>query len=727
MQKRTRAVVAIAVAVVVELMGGRAQAQWSPTNLPNLALWLDASDLSASPVTAWNDKSGNSRNFSQATGANQPTYSATAFNNMPGVTFNGSSHFMSAGDTLDVRTQSLGIVAAVKYNTGNTCGMVISKTRYAVGNGRYFMGRFVGTGFGLGTGTTYHYVGESDFASAISPSADSSTSPRLLGFDLNRQASGYIKNWIDAVAVKTNTFTGNATDYNSTDLLLLGVYGNTTGTGPYAGTYLSGVIAEVVVVQTAMSDADRQKVEGYLAWKWGMQANLPADHPYKSAAPQSSDTTPPTIASLSPADDATGVAGYVNLVATFNEGIQKGTGNITLKKTADNSTVETFDVATSSRITVSGATLTINPTNILTGVTGYYVQIDATAVKDMAGNAFAGIGDTTTWNFTTGVADTTAPAISTLSPADNATGVSADANLVAIFDETVQKGTGNITLKKSADNSTVETFDVATSPRVTVSGATLTIDPTSPLLSSTGYYVEIASTAIQDLSENSFAGISGATAWNFTSEALVLFDDFAADPHIAGKWTRYSYWGTESVTSTWNSTDKDLDLQQPPTGNSILGLYRTNTTRSAGDTVTLTVKDFARTSGTWGYVALMISAGTQPTLTAGANRYEFRIMKLAAGFEYEVKANNGTDLIADTPSATFSGPITLTIVRNGANYDFKVNGITLATGSSFTSAQHDAMVYYEIVVGGDGATTATVDDFGVPRCPLPTGALIVVR
>jgi methionine-rich copper-binding protein CopC len=697
-------------------------APWTPADLSNKALWLDASDLSASPVGAWNDKSGNNRNFSQ-TGANRPAYATNSFNtSYPGVTFDGTDDYMSAGDTLDVGTNSLGIVAAVKYNTTDTSGMVISKTRYAVGNGRYFMGRFQGTGFGLGTGAQYQYVGEGDFATAISPNADSSTSPRLLGFDLNRQTSGYIKNWINAVAVTTNTFTGNTTDYSSTDLLLLGAYGNSSGNGPQGSSYLSGVIAEVVVVQAAMSDSDRWKLEGYLAWKWGMVANLPADHPYKSAAPQSSDTTPPTIVTLSPTNNATGVAGYANLSATFNEGIQKGTGNITLKKTADNSTVESFDVATSSRITVSGATLTINPTNILAGLTGYYLQIDATAVKDMSGNSFAGIGDTTTWNFTTAVADATAPTIATLSPADNATGADVVANLVATFNESIQKGTGNITLKKSADNSTVETFDVATSPRVTVSGATLTIDPTSALLSSTGYYVEVASTAIQDLSENSFAGISGATAWNFTTEPLVLFDDFATNPNIAGKWTRYSYWGTESVTSTWNSTDQDLDLQQ--TGNSILGLYRTYTTRSATDTVTLTVKDFARTSGSWGYVALMISAGPQPSITDGANRYEFRILKGGSGFEYQVKANNGTDLIADTPTATFSGPVTLQIVRNAANYEFKANGSTLATGSTFTSAQHDAMVYYEIVFGGDGTTTATVDNFGIPPPPPPNGTLI---
>ena len=30
-------------------------------------------------------------------------------------------------------------------------------------------------------------------------------------------------------------------------------------------------------------DTDRQKVEGYLAWKWGLQASLDASHPYKDA------------------------------------------------------------------------------------------------------------------------------------------------------------------------------------------------------------------------------------------------------------------------------------------------------------------------------------------------------------------------------------------------------------------------------------------------------------
>lgn len=55
-----------------------------------------------------------------------------------------------------------------------------------------------------------------------------------------------------------------------------------------AGTESLGTpqdLAELIVVPAALSTADRQKVEGYLAHKWGLSESLPADHPYKSSPP----------------------------------------------------------------------------------------------------------------------------------------------------------------------------------------------------------------------------------------------------------------------------------------------------------------------------------------------------------------------------------------------------------------------------------------------------------
>lgn len=133
------------------------------------------------------------------------------------------------------------------------------------------------------------------------------------------------------------------------------------------------------------------------------------------------DTTPPTISSLSPADEATGVAVDANLVATFSENVQKATGNIVIRNSADDSVVESIAV-TSAAVTVSGAVVTIDPSVTLANLTGYYIQIGAGAFSDLAApaNAFAGILDTTTWSFTT--VDANIPAITSFDPATGWTG-----------------------------------------------------------------------------------------------------------------------------------------------------------------------------------------------------------------------------------------------------------------------------------------------------------------
>ena len=90
-------------------------------------------------------------------------------------------------------------------------------------------------------------------------------------------------------------------------------------------------------------------------------------------------------------------------------------GNITIKKTSDNSTVETIDV-TGGQVTGSGSTqITVNPSSDLTGSTEYYVLIDATAFDDATGNSYAGISSTTALSFTT--EDNIAPTLSSSTPA----------------------------------------------------------------------------------------------------------------------------------------------------------------------------------------------------------------------------------------------------------------------------------------------------------------------
>ena len=110
------------------------------------------------------------------------------------------------------------------------------------------------------------------------------------------------------------------------------------------------------------------------------------------------DTTGPTVVSFGPTDGGFGSPSG-NLTITFSEVIQIGTGNIRLYNDTNNTYVDI--PVNDPGVTISGNIVTINPNSaneLLLGKS-YHVQIDSTAFKDIAGNAFAGIGDATTWNF----------------------------------------------------------------------------------------------------------------------------------------------------------------------------------------------------------------------------------------------------------------------------------------------------------------------------------------
>ena len=106
------------------------------------------------------------------------------------------------------------------------------------------------------------------------------------------------------------------------------------------------------------------------------------------------------VTTFNPTDEAKGVAVGSNITFTFSEPIQHGTGDILLKDSSG-ATVASYN-ATSTNLSISGSTLTINPTKDLGIFTGYKVEIAAGAVKDLAGNSFAGVRD---YNFSTQTLD----------------------------------------------------------------------------------------------------------------------------------------------------------------------------------------------------------------------------------------------------------------------------------------------------------------------------------
>ncbi len=109
------------------------------------------------------------------------------------------------------------------------------------------------------------------------------------------------------------------------------------------------------------------------------------------------------------------------------------------------------------------------------------------------------------------------PTVSTLTPADNATNVSVSNNLQITFSQSVTAGTGTVSIYRTSDDSLVESIAV-TGPQITGSGtANIVINPTANLDESTGYYVQVGSSAFKNASEVNYAGIANKTTWNFTT------------------------------------------------------------------------------------------------------------------------------------------------------------------------------------------------------------------
>jgi len=82
-------------------------------------------------------------------------------------------------------------------------------------------------------------------------------------------SGGFIRGRVDAGTEVTDA-AGNQSGGATLDL----------GSAGFAGR-----IAEYIRLDSAPTESDRQKIEGYLAHEYGLEANLPSSHPYKSSPP----------------------------------------------------------------------------------------------------------------------------------------------------------------------------------------------------------------------------------------------------------------------------------------------------------------------------------------------------------------------------------------------------------------------------------------------------------
>ena len=196
------------------------------------------------------------------------------------------------------------------------------------------------------------------------------------------------------------------------------------------------------------------------------------------------------------------------LKLNFNEALKAGVLSASAFTVVDSVNAS----ITVSSVAINGSTVTLALAAAPTGATkvSYTPPATGTVLEDVAGNDAAAIVNQTA------VTDVTAPTLVSSSPADDATAVVAGANVALTFSENVVLGTGNITLTNAANAADTRTIAVNDAAQVSVSGAVVTINPAADLTAGAVYYVNVPATAVLDAAGNAFAGITSATALNFT-------------------------------------------------------------------------------------------------------------------------------------------------------------------------------------------------------------------
>lgn len=257
---------------------------WRPDELEtSLELWLDAEDtstitLNGSNVTQWNDKSGNNRHATQATASNQPLLST--INNRQALSFDGADDVMESVSSFQLGAQ-FSVFSVVKPEF--EVGWSANNYKYLFSHG---LTPTAGAAFTLGSQTYNDWVTR-DLA-AFGDGHDSGRAPRAIG-PVSQGTDARIVNitlgdsssYVEVNTTTTSTRVSTVgTRVDISDVLKLGANKSNSQN-------LQGKIAEFIIISADVTLDTKQRMEGYLAWKWELEADLPSGHPYKS--------TPPTV------------------------------------------------------------------------------------------------------------------------------------------------------------------------------------------------------------------------------------------------------------------------------------------------------------------------------------------------------------------------------------------------------------------------------------------------
>lgn len=234
---------------------------FTPSSISGLSLWLDAADpaaftFSGNAITTWKDKSGNGFDFTA--NSNGLTYTSN------GVLFVDNNFMSNASITTFQGQNTLFLVLRATGINASGIGMIFSYGSDATLDAYGY--RILAPG--IGTSTSYSW-------------------------DVNPPGNGNNLDNAGAATLYINGVTGTSNTYSISNQAVLSAPGD-GGIGPMGGLVRTGLTLsrsfssrfyngynyEVILYNFKMSTEQRRQVEGYLAWKWGVQTAFQTTHPY---------------------------------------------------------------------------------------------------------------------------------------------------------------------------------------------------------------------------------------------------------------------------------------------------------------------------------------------------------------------------------------------------------------------------------------------------------------
>jgi hypothetical protein len=224
----------------------------NPKAVPGLVFWVKADAIKGlndgDPVPTWADLSGHGYDAT-ASGTDRPAYKVNMLNGLPVIGFSNNKMVTS--------TFALSQPSTV-FLVGNSNTVSGNPEFVDAAQGRRILYELTAT-------TAWGLYGGDFLYSAVAYSS----SYVVIG--------GIFSGLNSLISVNGTTATGSGGTLTSSGMAIGGY--------PGGSSYLSGDIGEIVAYSSALSTANRQGIEGYLAWRWGLQANLAAGHPWKVMSP----------------------------------------------------------------------------------------------------------------------------------------------------------------------------------------------------------------------------------------------------------------------------------------------------------------------------------------------------------------------------------------------------------------------------------------------------------